>query len=145
MKKLLLILVLFSSCKFSTTFDNRKTDKDAAEKVVDRFYSFLKNQQVDSALNLMHPYLLMSNDPAKLREFLQQTGLQMATIKERKLDHWETKVTEGLERDSDYGLYYIHSFPSNNLKVSIGLKKDFEQQLKIVNLQMDPNEFKKMN
>lgn len=145
MKKLLFVVILFSSCKFSTTFNNRKEDKDAAEKVVNQFYVFLKNNQIDSALSLMHPYLLRSNDPAKLREFLQQTSLQMPLLKDRKLDHWETKVTEGLERDSYYGLYYVNTYNTNLLKVSIELKNDLEQHIKIINLQLDPNEFKKMN
>ena len=54
MKKYTLILIplLFIGCNFNKTYRNREEDKQEAEKITEKFYSLIKNNNRKEALKL---------------------------------------------------------------------------------------------
>ena len=143
MRKILITLSIFlASCQFTSIPKiNITSDKNDGEKIVNEFYQFLAQKQLDSAMKYFHPNLLRVNDPAKLKEFLANTSAQLAVLKERKLDHWSTKSSIGLQATSEYEFYYLNKYENFELKVSFKLMKDVNHEIKIVGLQMNPDKF----
>ncbi len=140
---ILFAIIGFASCKFSTEVENNEKDKAEAEKVSAQFYDFLSQKKLLEARALFHPALLLSNDSAKFMEFLGNLSNQAPHVTERKLDHWQTKVTKGLNAGSVYALFYVNKFEGgSDLKVSMILQKDDSNHIRIINYNASPEGFK---
>lgn len=140
MKKIALLCLLgLCSCQFSKERLNNEKDKTDAIKVVDSFYQFAGAKQISKAIQLFNTG--NGADTSKLKEFITGLSNQAPTLKERKLDHWNTRVVLGLEANSIYNLYYINKYESSELKVSIVLFKDITGQIKIGRYQANPDKF----
>ena len=143
MKKYFFVFVCFlTACRFSQITVNNEKDKKDAENVVAGFYSLLSEKKVDSAMLIFHPSLLAANDPVKLKDFLNNISAQSVALTDRKLDHWDSKCVKGLDGGSTYSLYYVNHYQGGQeLKVSIHLSKDDQDNIKISGLQMSPDKF----
>jgi hypothetical protein len=103
----ILMLVLFTSCNFSSTYLNREEDKNDAEKVSTKLYTFLENKDYKQLHKLISKRFWETTNPAKLDEFLQAVNNRLGMVKHKNLDHWETKVIIGSKPSSTYVLYYL--------------------------------------
>lgn len=133
---------LFTSCQFSRQYNNREADKNEAEAIIDNFYQFLGEKNYNAAFSYVNPNLWRSNDSTKMSEFLINLSTFSGGLKERKLDHWETKRVVGYEQYAYYKMYYINKYDNLELKVSMMLQMDTNDgKIKIIGLQYSPEKF----
>ena len=136
------LLGLFTSCQFKRQYINREADKNEAEAIVNYFYQFLKEKNYEAAFSLVHPNLWRTNDSAKISEYLINLTNLSGGLKERKLDHWETRRVVGYEQFAYYKMFYINKYDNLELKVSLILQLDMmDGRIKIIGLQASPDKF----
>ncbi|OCA79866.1 hypothetical protein BBH99_05325 [Chryseobacterium contaminans] len=133
MKKYTLILIplLFIGCNFNKTYRNREEDKQEAEKITEKFYSLIKNNNRKEALKLFgEKFKLTRKD--QLNKMLNEINSSCGSkISDTKLTTWETFVSIGTNPKSEYVLLYKINRNIKNTQEKITLEKN-NDSIKIV-------------
>ena len=137
-----MIVLFFTACKFSSVRSNNEMDKIQAVKVMSDFDSLLAKRDINGAMSLCHPYFLAANDTGKVREQFIEIADREPDLTERRLDHWKTQIVTGLNSGSYYRLFYLDNYKNGKqMKVSIRLVKDWNNDIKIIKYYISPDSF----
>ncbi|AZB26285.1 hypothetical protein EG339_17660 [Chryseobacterium bernardetii] len=104
MKKYTLILIplLFIGCNFNKTYRNREEDKQEAEKITEKFYSLIKNNNRKEALKLFGEKFFKLTRKDQLNKMLNEINSSCGSkISDTKLTTWETFVSIGTNPKSE--------------------------------------------
>lgn len=133
MKKITLLLLLFVfSCTYTNTYTNREKDKEDAEVVSNKFYSYLKQNNYKATFTLLTEDLLKPSSKKELINVYENTKRYLGELKETTLLNWATKSVEGGKEYADYAFQYKNIYDSGISVEYIRLYKDSKKQIKIV-------------
>ena len=107
-KILFLCFITFigAGCNFNATYKNREADKQDAEKITSKLYSYIDSGKYNQTHELFSEKFLAVTDTAKLNQIFTTTYEKLGKIKDRKLQRWETVVVKGTTPISEYLLIY---------------------------------------
>lgn len=131
---LILIIIFFIftiGCNFNSINKNREKDKQDAEKVVQGFYAFIKENNKETAYKLISKSLFKVTSKEKLNQILNISSVECGKIKNDSLIYWETVVIKGTNPRSEYILIYNVKRTIKNTKEKFTLKKE-NDSIKIV-------------
>ncbi len=140
---LIIFALMLASCKLNITRRNNELDKNEANKVIANYYAALKENRLNDAMTFIHPYLYLNTDTIKFRENLKNIATETHNLKSHNLDHWESRVIDGIDGQSVYYMFFIDSYANYATKVSMQLIKNEHDSIKIFALEINPNEFAK--
>lgn len=124
-------LLFFSNCTFNTSRENREEDKKEAEKVTQKFFTLIKENNKQALYNLFSDkfFNVTSND--QLNQMLDIADKEGGKIKKITLSHWETNVVKGTDPKSEYYLAYYNIRDKMNTEEIFSLQKE-NNDIKIV-------------
>ncbi|ASK30716.1 hypothetical protein CEY12_11575 [Chryseobacterium sp. T16E-39] len=129
---LLLIAFFFVSCNFNKTYHNREEDKQDAEKITERFYYLIKNDDRQEAFKLIGSKFFETTNKKQLNQMIDDINAECGDkISNTKLTIWETFVSVGTNPKSQYVLSYKVKRNIQNTREKITLEKD-DDSIKIV-------------
>ncbi len=132
MYTLILIPLLFIGCNFNKTYRNREEDKQEAEKITEKFYSLIKNNNRKEALKLFGEKFFKLTRKDQLNKMLNEINSSCGSkISDTKLTTWETFVSIGTNPKSEYVLLYKVNRNIKNTQEKITLEKN-NDSIKIV-------------
>jgi len=131
--------ILMCSCVFTKTYQNRKEDKQKAEVFVEKFYSFIKDNNYDDALPLFND---KNQKKDEILVMLKSRVNKFGNVKGINLQNSRSKVIERDDiRTGEYNLTYSvkreREILLENFKVtSIG------DTMKILSYSFEPQKYK---
>jgi len=118
---------------------NDENDKKAAIEIVDSLYSKLEQNRISEALKLFN--ISAPQDSINIYKFLVSLAPQANVLAKGKLDHWSTSVSDGLDQNCDYKLYYLVSNGNSDLHISLWLRRNADRQIKLVSFKSSADSF----
>lgn len=136
---IILCILIADSCKLSVHKVNDENDKKAAIEIVDSLYSKLEQNRISEALKLFN--ISAPQDSINIYKFLVSLAPQANVLAKGKLDHWSTSVSDGLDQNCDYKLYYLVSNGNSDLHISLWLRRNADRQIKLVSFKSSADSF----
>lgn len=134
MKKYILILIALTivSCNFNKTYHNREEDKKDAEKITEKFYTLIKENNRQKAFKLIGNKFFETTDKNQLNQMIDDINAECGDkISDTQLTIWETVVSVGTNPKSQYVLSYRVERNIQNTQEKFTLEKD-DDSIKIV-------------
>ncbi|WP_333596754.1 hypothetical protein [Chryseobacterium flavum] len=105
MKKYILILIsfLFIGCSYDKIYENRESDRQEAQKIANKFYSLIKQNNREEAFKLFNQE---TTSKEKFNLVLDKIESENGQIQDESLINWETYIIKGTNSKSDYLLVY---------------------------------------
>ncbi|WP_128572548.1 hypothetical protein [Chryseobacterium sp. P1-3] len=105
MKKYILILIsfLFIGCSYDKIYENRESDRQEAQKITNKFYSLIKQNNREEAFKLFNQE---TTSKEKFNLVLDKIESENGQIQNDSLINWETHIIKGTNSKSDYLLVY---------------------------------------
>jgi len=122
----LLIVAGFSSCSMNTTYNNRESDKQDAERVAEQLYHFLKANEPQKAMSLFSPKFFSATDTNRLYQLLDTAKIVNGSIESYILANWQTNIVKGTDTRSDYVLVYVVRRERKDTQETILFEKEGE-------------------
>ncbi|WP_278380517.1 hypothetical protein [Chryseobacterium arthrosphaerae] len=104
-KRYILILVsfLFVGCSYDKIYENRESDKQDAQKVINKFYFLIQQNNREDAFRLFNQ---KTTSREKFNFVLDKVENENGKIKNDSLSTWQTLVVKGTNSKSNYLLTY---------------------------------------
>lgn len=115
---------LLISCSLNATYNNRPSDKEDAEKVTNKFYNLMKNEQFKETYGLFSKKFIEITDTSKLYNIFRANLEKLGRIDSIHLDQWRTQVVTGTNPFGQYILAYTVFRTKYVSKETIGLTKE---------------------
>lgn len=139
MKKYILILIasILVSCNFNKIYQNREEDKKDAEKIANKFYSLIQQNNRQEAFKLFGEKFFTITSKGQLNQMIDNINMSCGSnMKTTELISWETFVSIGTNTKSEYVLLYKIHRNIKNTQEKITLQKD-NDTIKIVGYNVD--------
>lgn len=126
MKKYILVLIAFIlvSCNFNKIYHNREEDKKESEKITEKFYALIKENNRQEAFRLASKNLFRATSKDNFNKILDNASIECGSIKNYSLNHWETIIIKGNNPRGEYVLIYDVNRSIKNTKEKFTLKKE---------------------
>lgn len=126
MKKALLGLVLFSmtSCTYDNVYLNREEDKNEAQKITEKLYYFLQQNNKDDAYKLFGNTFFEVTSKDQLSKIIEMAKKEYGEIQNDSLSAWQSQVIKGSHPDSNYEMTYLVKRTHGSTKEVITLQKE---------------------
>ncbi|MDQ0641356.1 hypothetical protein QF042_004921 [Pedobacter sp. W3I1] len=124
---LLCLFFTLTGCNFNSAYLNREEDKKDAEKVADQFYALVEKNDLKNLSPLLSDQFKATTSTQKLNDYLTGAVNKLGEIKNKKLDHWETKVIRGSNPSAKYVLYYVVERAKFQAKETVTLTAENDQ------------------
>jgi len=129
---LILITLFLISCNFNKTYRNREEDKKEAEKITEKYYALIKENNRQEAFKLIGNKFFETTNKKQLNQMIDDINAECGDkISETQLTNWETFVSVGTNAKSQYVLLYKVKRNVQNTQEKITLEKD-DDSIKIV-------------
>lgn len=129
MNKYILLLIAFFlvSCNFNKTYRNREEDKKEAEKITEKFYDLIKENNRPEAFKLIGKKFFETTNKKQLNQMMDDINAECGDkISDTQLTIWETFVSVGTNPKSQYVLSYKVKRNLQNTQEKITLEKDHD-------------------
>jgi len=138
MKRIILsfLLVSLTSCSFDKIYENRKEDKDDAQKITQQLYHLLEENNNDAAFKLFSSNFFQVTSKNKLSQVIDKTKLSYGNIESEKLTSWRTHVATGSNPVSKYEMTYQVTREKGSTQEVITLQKE-NDSIKIIGYRID--------
>lgn len=103
---IILLTFLLVSCDFNTFRENKVEDKEEAQKVTEKFYSYLKKNNKEEIKKLFSPKFFKITSVKDFEQLLDWQINEGKKESAHSLVHWQTLVTKGTSAKSNYILEY---------------------------------------
>ena len=121
---LYLLLLVFASCRFSTTFQDEPNERNQAEKVVDSMYHYVNLGDFEkSGLFFSKMFYSVTNE-SELYGIFSKTKEVLGVYQDKTLISWKTRRVEGAGPSSEYLLVYNVRYSKYNADETFRLKKE---------------------
>lgn len=138
MKKyfLLLISFLFIGCSYDKIYENRKEDKQDAQKVTEEFYSLIQQKNKEEIFKLFSDRFFKEVEKGRFEQILDKTTNDFGKVKDYELtDSW-TQIITGSNPISKYELSYLITRDSTQTKEYFRMQKE-NDTIKIISYRVD--------
>ena len=138
MKKIGLGLILISmmSCSYDKIYENREEDRQDAQKVTEKFYYFLQQDNTEDAFKLFSNNFFQVTTRDKLSQVINKTQNEYGRIQSDSLYNWRTHITKGSNPVSKYEMTYWVRRETGNTQEVITLQKE-NDTIKIIGYRID--------
>lgn len=135
MKKYILILIVLflTSCNFNKVYENREEDKQEAQKVIDKFYFLIQQNNREEAFKLFDQ---KTTSKEKFDLIYDKVENENGAIKDYKLSTWQTSIVKGTDSKADYLLTYDVTRNISNTKEFFLMQKE-NDTIKIIKSRID--------
>lgn len=125
--------ILLLSCTFNATRANMQEDKEDGEKVANRLFAALRDNNYTEADKLFSEELYKAIPLDSMHRIFDTTAGELGAFKNNKLAEWETLDVSGTDSRTEYFYVYDVEYEKYNAKVIFGmLKKKDEEDIKIM-------------
>ncbi|NML71923.1 hypothetical protein HHL23_19285 [Chryseobacterium sp. RP-3-3] len=139
MKKYLLILfsIFLLSCSYDKIYENRESDKQDAQKVINKFYFLVKeDNNKKEVFKLFSDRFFKEVGKERFEQILDKTDNDFGKVKDYELtDSW-TQIIKGSNPISKYKLSYLVTRDSTQTKEYFRLQKE-NDSIKIISYRLD--------
>jgi hypothetical protein len=140
MKKYVLILIsfLFVGCSYDKIYENRESDKQDAQKVINKFYFLVKeNNNKKEVFKLFSDRFFKEVGKERFEQILDKTDNDFGKVKDYELtDSW-TQIIKGSNPISQYELsYLVTTRDSTQTKEYFRLQKE-NDTVKVISYRLD--------
>jgi hypothetical protein len=138
MKNCLLILTFFFlvSCDYNKIYENRESDKQDAQKVINKFYFLIKQKDKEEVFKLFSNRFFKEVGKERFEQILDKTDNDFGEIKDYALTNSWTQIVEGSNPISKYELSYNVTRDSTRTKEFFKLQKE-NDTIKIISYRLD--------
>ncbi|MCD9853917.1 hypothetical protein LUD75_04335 [Epilithonimonas sp. JDS] len=137
-----LLLLLMYSCSFNTTRQNRESDKKDAEKITQKFFTLMKQNNREQSYELFSSRFFKVTNKEKLNDMFDWTQKEGGAFSNYSLSHWETLVVNGTDSRSEYLLTYYVTREKMNTEEIFSMQKEGDS-IKIVGYKINLDMTKK--
>ncbi|UMQ41171.1 hypothetical protein MKS83_17430 [Chryseobacterium sp. Y16C] len=138
MKKYIISFVCFAfiGCNYNKIYENRESDKQDAQKVINKFYFLIQNKNNKEVFKLFSNRFFQEVGKERFERILDKTDNDFGKVKDYELiDSW-TQITEGSNPISKYELSYLVTRDSTQTKEYFRLQKE-NNSIKIISYRLD--------
>lgn len=128
---LILITLFLTSCNLNRTYENREEDKKEAEKITQKFFSLVKENNKQEALKLFGKGFFKVSNKNELNQTIEWTKKEAGNISNYSLYEWETTVVTGTNPKANYLLVYNAQRDKINTEEIFSLEKE-NDSIKII-------------
>jgi len=139
MKKYILILIsfLFIGCSYDKIYENRESDKQDAQKVINKFYFLIQqNNDKKEVFRLFSKRFFQEVEKERFEQILNKTDSDFGKVKDYELTNSWTQIIEGSNPISKYELSYLVTRDSTQTKEYFRLQKE-KDSIKIISYRLD--------
>lgn len=137
------ICLVFSSCRFNSTYNNRETDKQDGEKAVAAFYELLKNKSYKETYRLFDKRFFEVTDTQKLNEIYNIAFEKLGDVESYDIEKWETQAIVGTDSKTSY-IFLLNVKRSNYASKETATLLKEREEVKIVSYHVNSDDlFKK--
>ncbi|KAB1230979.1 hypothetical protein [Chryseobacterium viscerum] len=138
MKKSILILFsfLFVGCSYDKIYENRETDRQDAEKIINKFYYSIQQNEREETFKLFSGRFFKEVDKERFEQILDKTKRDFGKVKDFQITNSWTQVIKGSNTQSRYELSYIVTRDSTQTKEYFKMQKE-NDSIKIINYRLD--------
>ena len=138
MKKYILILIsfLFMGCSYDKIYENRDSDKQDAQRVINRFYYLMQQNDKKGVFNLFSERFFKEAGIERFSQILDKTDTDFGKIKDFELLNSWTQIITGSNPISKYELSYKVTRDSTHTKEYFRLQKE-NDVIKIISYRVD--------
>lgn len=135
MKKIALglILVLMTSCSYDKIYENRESDKQDAQKIMNKFYFLIQQNNKEEAFKLFNQ---KTTSKEKFDLIYDKVKSENGAIKDFKLSDCQTSIVQGTHTKADYLLTYDVTRDISNTKEVFLMQKQ-NDTIKIIKYRID--------
>ncbi|MDQ1097532.1 MULTISPECIES: hypothetical protein [Chryseobacterium] len=128
----ILFLFFFLSCDFVKTYrENVTSDKEDAEKVTEKFYTFLKQNKKEEIFKLFNNEFYRATSKKDLDQIITWAIEEGKISSKHVLIDWKTHVEKGTDAKSEYLLTYNVQRGKIKTEEIFTLTKDQDDNIKI--------------
>jgi len=133
---IIFILLIAVSCSYDKIYENRISDKNDAQKVVNNFYYLTKKSDREKIFKLFSKRFFQELEKDKFEEILNRTERDFGKVKNAELTNSWTQIVDGSNPISKYELSYIVTRDSAQTKEYFRLQKE-NDTIKIISYRLD--------
>lgn len=126
------LITWLGACNFNSTYLNRESDKNDAQRVTEQYYSLLKSKNYEATYGLFSNEFWKVTSKEQLKKLYIATQTKLGDLKNTNLDHWETKVVAGTNPGADYIMYYANKYQKYKAEETLRLVKDTDGKIRII-------------
>jgi len=134
----ILFLLLLIGCDFNTFRKNKIEDKQEAEKVTEKFYSLVKDNNKPEIIKLFSDKFLKATSSKDLNQLLDWAITEGKNSSSHSLSAWQTLVVKGTNSKSEYSFTYNVQRGKISTQEIFTLEKE-DNKIKIVTYQINLN------
>ncbi|RMZ60822.1 hypothetical protein D1632_02260 [Chryseobacterium nematophagum] len=139
MKKYILLLIsfLFIACSYEKIYENRESDKQDAQKVINKFYFLIQhNNNKKEVFKLFSNRFFQEVEKERFEKILDKTDSDFGKVKDYQLTNSWTQIVKGSNPISKYELSYIVTRDSTQTKEYFRMQKE-NDTIKIISYRVD--------
>lgn len=139
MKKYILILIAFVlvSCSYNKIYEDRESDKQDAQKIINKFYFLIQqNNDKKEVFRLFSKRFFQEVEKERFEQILNKTDSDFGKVKDYELTNSWTQIIEGSNPISKYELSYLVTRDSTQTKEYFRLQKE-KDSIKIISYRLD--------
>ncbi|MBO9693588.1 hypothetical protein [Chryseobacterium sp.] len=139
MKKYIVILITFVlvSCSYNKIYEDRESDKQDAQKIINKFYFLIQqNNDKKEVFRLFSKRFFQEVEKERFEQILNKTDSDFGKVKDYELTNSWTQIIEGSNPISKYELSYVVTRDSTQTKEYFRLQKE-KDSIKIISYRLD--------
>ncbi|OCK51672.1 hypothetical protein BA768_02865 [Chryseobacterium sp. CBo1] len=138
MKKYILILIsfLFIGCSYDKIYENRESDKQDAQKVINKFYFLIQQNNKEKVFKLFSNRFFQEVGKERFEKILDKTDNDFGKVKDYELTNSWTQIIKGSNPISKYELSYLVTRDSTQTKEYFRMQKE-NDTIKIISYRVD--------
>jgi hypothetical protein len=130
------LTVLLNCCHANTQFINRKADKENGEQILEQFYTYIKNDNLEACISLFSEEFLAVTSKQDFVTHIYENKQKLGSIKSTKLQKWETRVVEGTDPMGNFKFVYEVQYANSSTSEVFELIKIKDDSIKIISYQV---------
>lgn len=132
----ILVFILYS-CSFQTQRRNEKSDLNDAESVLNSYWSFKLNNNIDSLSSVFSEAAFKKTPKSKFNSLFKQTFEQYGELQDYKLKDWQTYVVDGTNPAGQYQLLYESYYKSDTINEIFYLERNSKNKIEIISYSLN--------
>ena len=136
----IVLAAVITACTFTTSRLNREEDRDAAEKVANKFFDLLKAKNYDATYSLFSDSVWVNTKKEKLKALFTYSYDKLGDMQSDSLASWQTHIVSGTTNSADYQLIYKNRYQKGMADINIVLTGE-KGKIKILGYHINSEQF----
>jgi len=138
---IIISVLMLTGCNFNATNINDVSDKKEGEKVIEEFYSYMKNKQFISAEKLFSEGFFAVTSKVTLQDIFQKTNKNLGDYEGKKLLEWNTRKVVGTSSKIEYFFVYEVKYKKFKAKETVVMFKEKDGVIRIISYNVTSDGF----